>query len=84
MSLAILLALVLWSTWSALPAYAQGPIVTGTEPTENAANVEATTSLTVTFDAAIDSSTVSSQSLTIRGEQTASTPAVTVSRRPIP
>lgn len=75
LSLAILLALALRSTWSALPVYAQGPIVTGTEPTENAANVEATSSITVTFDAEIDSITFTSSStgpddLTLSGSPT--------------
>ncbi|MCP4541680.1 MAG: Ig-like domain-containing protein [Chloroflexi bacterium] len=69
-SLAALLAAVLWSAWTALPVYAQGPIVTDTEPISNALNVKATTNITVTFDMAIDAATVNTQSLTLRGEQT--------------
>ena len=76
LGLTCLLALTLWIGWAARPAYAQGPIVTATEPISNAANVEATTNITVTFDTAIDSATVSSQTLTIRGEQTGIYPGV--------
>jgi hypothetical protein len=59
--LALLLGTSLWLGlgWTALPVYAQGPLVTTTEPTKNAANVEATTSISVTFDTEIDSITVS-------------------------
>ena len=70
LSLTLLLALALWSRWTTLPAYAQGPTVTNTEPISNALNVDATTNITVTFDTALDSATVNTQTLTIRGEQT--------------
>ncbi len=67
--LALFLALTLWSTWTTLPAYAQGPTVTNTEPVEHALNVEATTNITTTFNMDIDSATVNTQTFTIRGEQ---------------
>ncbi len=67
---ALLLAMALWSSWMVLPAYAQGPSVTSTEPISNALNVTATSNITVTFDTEIDTATVSSQNLTLCGEQT--------------
>ncbi|NHZ71463.1 MAG: hypothetical protein GWP17_00020 [Aquificales bacterium] len=66
--LAIMLWSVLWSALTILPVYAQ--TVTSAEPIANALNVEAATNITVTFDTDIDSTTVNSATLTLRGEQT--------------
>jgi hypothetical protein len=64
---AVILTAFILSLALTLPALAQGPDVTGTDPTTNTVDAPADTDISVTFDAALDTGTVDDTTFVAHG-----------------